>query len=244
MDKKKSEYYDESDIKPRKWLMVILIIIALVIAIILVNKVITDYENNKDNRKSIFDTFRENIRNNDIDINKSSFNGSYEIYSGTKMDTSVKIVLDNVITNNKTNDRKITVVYKDYDTSDPDVIKDIKNSLSSNISYEVSLDYSSDGYVNKITIERSRDKTGAKYFNTSFEMRSGTQMGISVGYLLDSVITNNKTNEDIIKVSYNDIITSDALEITDIKRKLDDWTKYEVSLDYDEYGYVSQINIR
>ena len=63
-------------------------------------------------------------------------------------------------------------------------------------------------------------------------------------HILEDVITNNKTREDIISISYGEIKTSDVNEIATIKTKLEDNTKYEVSLDYDEYGYVNNINIR
>ena len=241
MDNKKNEYFDESDIKPRKWLMILLIIAALVIIVILLNKAIINHENNKKNKTSIFDSIRETIKNNDFD--KEDFNNDYEFYSGTKYYSSVKMLLDKVITNNKTNNRKINVVYNEKNTSDTDEIKNIKNSLSEDKSYEVSVDYGDDGYANKITIERSKDKESAKWFNSSYEIHSGTKSGMTVKHVLDNVITNNKTNEDIINVTYNGIKTSDVNEITNIKSNFSDWNNYEISFDYDEYGYINNVNI-
>ena len=244
MDKEKNEFFDESDIKPRKGLMIFLIIIALVIVVLLANKVITNHENNKKNKNSFFENAEKLINKGTSDIEKKSFNGKYELFSGTQDGDEVKSLLDDVIKNNKTNEKKISVVYNEQNTSDPEIIKNIKTSITGMKSYEVSLDYDTDGYINKLTIEKSRNKDDASLFNSSYEMYQGTEIGASAGRLLDEVVTNNKTNEDLITVSYNGTVTSNVNEIANIKSKLDDWTKYEITFDYDEYGYIKQVNIK
>ena len=81
-------------------------------------------------------------------------------------------------------------------------------------------------------------------FNSSFEMYVGTKWGLQVSRLIDEVTTNNKTNsEHIITVVYGDINSTDSNEIRNIKKELDDWTDYEVILDYDDNGFVYLITI-
>ena len=103
-------------------------------------------EKNNENEEAI-----KNIRDT---ISKNSFNWNFETYSGSKYKSSVEIVLDNVVTNNKTNkELLVTVAYKDNETTDPDAIIEIKHSLIDRRKYEVKIDYDEYGYVNKVTIE-------------------------------------------------------------------------------------------
>lgn len=82
------------------------------------------------------------------------------------------------------------------------------------------------------------------YFNSSFEMYSGTKSKFLISSLLDNVVTNNKTEkEHIITVIYRDKSTDIPDEIVKIKHSLKDDKKYEVSLDYDEYGFVNKVTI-
>ena len=83
-----------------------------------------------------------------------NFNIDYEIYSGTKTKNSINILLDNVVTNNKKEkDHLITVIYNEYNTTNPDEIVTIKQSLKDWTDYEIKLDYDDIGLVNKVTIE-------------------------------------------------------------------------------------------
>jgi len=87
-------------------------------------------------------------------ISKSSFNSKFEIYSGTQSKFFIESLLDNAVTNNKTNkDLLVTVIYKDKNTTNPDEIVNIKHSLKDRTKYEIKLDYDEDNYVNTITIE-------------------------------------------------------------------------------------------
>ena len=133
--------------------------------------------------------------------------------------------------------------------------------------YEVSIDYDDNGFANVITIETITETEednqeidididsiinsetedndiNADFFNDSFEFYSGTKNGITITWLLDKVITSNKTNpKHIITVIYNSTNTVDENEIRNIKKSLDDWTEYEVIFDYDEAGYITQVTI-
>ena len=152
-----------NDFKPRKWLVVILIIIALAIAVILINKGITVYQERMKKMKSS-SNFGEKVseKYNEINnqINESrkksqidSFNSKFEMYTGTEIGNSVAWLLDDIITNNKKNqDHLITVVFKTYNTTNPEELTSLKKELEDWHKYEVSLDYDEEGYANKATI--------------------------------------------------------------------------------------------
>lgn len=238
--------------KPRRWLLVVLIVVALIIVIILLNKIIIvkqEKENNNTNSWGIFEVFKKmGFGEMKSDFDKNSFNSDFTLYVGTKYGSNVSNLIDKIITNNKTNkEHLITVVYNNEDITDSTKIKNIKNELSEWNEYEVSEDYDNDGYINKITIEAKKeyvDEVSKKTFNFTYETSNGTQNGFSVKNLLDDVITNNKTNKDhILNVIYKDTNTTDVEIIKNLKSNFDEWTKYEISLDYDENGYVNQITI-
>ena len=91
---------------------------------------------------------------------KASFNRTYEIAAGTATKARVSWTLDDVMTNNKKNsDRLIEVFFNEtsYGTSSDEIVK-IKSLLKdfegyNIVNYEVSFDYSEDGYINKMTIK-------------------------------------------------------------------------------------------
>ena len=73
---------------------------------------------------------------------------------GTQSKFVLSNYLDEVVTKNKTNSKHtITVTYKETTTSSEDGIVKIKHTLDENAKYEVSLDYDSDGFINKVTIK-------------------------------------------------------------------------------------------
>ncbi len=65
----------------------------------------------------------------------------------------LKTYLDDVITSNKTKDRKITVKYNETETQEPEEIKSMKQKFNELDDYEVLLDYDEEGFINKIIIE-------------------------------------------------------------------------------------------
>lgn len=104
---------------------------------------------------------RQEMEMQEQESKKSSFNFSFETYQGTQSGTVTGWEVDKIIKNNKQNNGHLIEVIFDgvsYGT-DSDKIKEIKNSLNDNFTgsgfqkYEISIDYDSDGYVNKITIE-------------------------------------------------------------------------------------------
>ena len=254
-ENKQNEFIDPNDIKPRKWLLVVLIIIAIIIIVILINKIVTDRKNREDKKDSwgIFDVIKNNPINDVVDdavndVNKTSFNNTFEFYIGTKYGSSVSRLIDEIITNNKKNaNHQLNVVFGEITTTDPETIKNMKQNMSDWDKYEVSVDYDEKGYANKITIElREKYKNTASIsgFNALYKGYNGTKIGIQVEQLLDHIVTNNQTNsEHILTVVFGESSTTEVDAIRKLKNKLSDWTEYEVSLSYDEEGYINQITI-
>ncbi len=88
------------------------------------------------------------------------------------------------------------------------------------------------------------DKFEIESFNSKFEFRVGQNYGTSVMNVLDDVITNNKKNKNhLLTVVFEDLSTTDPEEIKNAKKNIDEWTKYEISVDYDDNGYVNKITI-
>ena len=81
-------------------------------------------------------------------------------------------------------------------------------------------------------------------FNTSYEAYNGTKNGILVKNLIDKIVTNNKKEKDkIITVIYQDVSVNEPKEIQSLKTEFDDFTKYEISFEYDENGYIYEAEI-
>ena len=247
-----NKHFVDDDLKPRKWLLVVLIIIAIIIIVILGGKFVSDREDKKNN--GLFDIIDNQINNDDFNsdfsdakdkITKEFFNQSINMYIGTSYGSQVSSLLDVIITNNKTNSKLlITVKYEDAVTTNPTEIKNMKTNFSTSKKYEVSVEYNENGYINEILIEKYKDPADAEHFNWKYESSAGTKYGLQVNNLLDSIITNNKTNEDqVISVKYGSINTTDTNEIRNLKKSFSDWTEYEVILDYDKDGYVNLVTI-
>ena len=163
-----NEGISTDEVRPRKWLLILLIVIAITIVIVLATKFIGDMRTKakEDNNSNIFDIFEEVndtiIEDNeelqedffsDFEINR--FNSTYEhLYAGTKYGHSVVNMLDEIITNNKTNsDRIIRVVYGTVNTIDENEIRNVKRGLDGWTQYEIIFDYDDIGFINQVTIE-------------------------------------------------------------------------------------------
>ena len=86
-------------------------------------------------------------------MNVDDFNSDIESYSGTQYGSTISTLLDNIITKIKKNtDHSITVIYGNTTTSKADEITTLKKQFDKTMQYEVSLDYDSNGYINKVTI--------------------------------------------------------------------------------------------
>ena len=102
---------------------------------------------------------KENIKNQDEEAKqqeeeqkKKIFNFQFINDNGTKAAIFVRTILDEIIQSNKTNDRKVTLIFNGTETKEESEIIEIKHSLDGD--YEVSLDYDEEGYINKITVNK------------------------------------------------------------------------------------------
>ena len=106
-----------------------------------------------------FDTISGKIENDselespDSQINTSRFNGCIEMYKGTQKGFHIKLLIDNINTSNKKEERKIIVKYLDTETQDEGELKNIKQNFETFTDYEVTFEYDADGYINKTIIE-------------------------------------------------------------------------------------------
>lgn len=97
----------------------------------------------------------------------------------------------------------------------------------------------------QIEEQKEEDKQNEiKHYNSKFDIYSGKQYGNFLDNLLENVINNNKTQkEHIITVKYNQKETNIPEEIKKIKSQLEKLDEYEVTLDYDDNGYVNKVTI-
>ena len=107
----------------------------------------------------VIDSTTEQIGDIDLEseINQQqvdTFNREFDSYSGTKRTLYIEKLLDEIVTNNKTNKKHIiSVVYQEQETSLTNEIISIKHSLVDGEEYEVIMDYDDNGYINKVTIQ-------------------------------------------------------------------------------------------
>lgn len=127
---------------------------------------------------------------------------------------------------------------------------DISNNIVEHLDEEIDKNIDNmnkdNGIINdaKNQILSEANKQNVKTFNRSFELYGGTKQKSTIATLLDKVVNNNKTEkEHIIKVKYNETVSNKPEDIVKIKHSLETGKMYEVLLDYDENGYVNQVNI-
>lgn len=242
---KLSDKKDNKTKKPknRKYILYILIVILIVSIVTLVVRIGNDAKNKKDR---LFEWFNSSFELSEISTSSFNFFFKEETTSGFFLKDSI----DEIISSNKKNkNHLIEVVFNgnSYGTT-PEKIKTIKNEIddSTDSKYDISLGYDKKGYVNKVTIT-TLETVSVDKFNRRMEFYSGTEYSTSVGYLLDEVIkSNNKYKDHLVEVVYeNTSYGTDANRIREIKKSTgaDSLSKYEVSLEYDEKGYVIKITI-
>ena len=100
-------------------------------------------------------------------------------------------------------------------------------------------------------VDRMNDNINKEYnsreinlFNSELELFTGTQYGSRISSLLDIVVTKIKKNSShLIEIVYKDATLSNPNDIIKLKDNFEDWTKYEVSFDYDAKGYINKVTI-
>lgn len=235
--------------KPKnKKAVFILIGLLLAVAIALSIVAIKTPSNKVDSSNSILGLLG-NIFNTQMDImessndfnkkfNTSSFNSKFQIYNGSTMGASAKKLLDEIVTSNKTNDKKITVIYNEITTQDAGQIQSLKADIDDFNNFEISYDYDDEGYITTANITRVITKQEIQRFNSSYQLYAGSNMGGSVISLLDRIITNNKTEERKISISYAGSETLDENEIRNIKNQIDIFDDFDVICEYDQEGFI------
>ena len=118
----------------------------------------------------------------------NSFNTPYETDAGKRSGFFIVGTLDDIVTNNKTNKSHIiTVVYNDIKATDEKDIKEIRNMLSEDKDYDVSLSYDNNGYVNKFAIENlESNKITTESNTTPSNSNSSTQVPSVDDFNIDS----------------------------------------------------------
>ena len=110
-------------------------------------------EQYKKNREESEKKFEEEVEKLSKENDKNHNNSVLEMYSGEKTGFFVKILCEEVNKINKKETEKIEVKYGDIVTTDERTIIDMKQKFEEHKKYEVILDYSQDGYVNKVEIQ-------------------------------------------------------------------------------------------
>ncbi|MBQ2835505.1 MAG: helix-turn-helix transcriptional regulator [Clostridia bacterium] len=113
----------------------------------------SDVENIKDGMENIFGGAANKV-------NASAFNGVFELYNGSNSGRQLTNLLEEVITSNKKEERKVTVKYLETETQDPTEIKNLKMGLNESDKFEVSFEYDKDGYIYELTIEKYENNNG------------------------------------------------------------------------------------
>lgn len=103
--------------------------------------------------------------------------------------------------------------------------------------------------INK-DMEESDLKFDKNSFNSNYTFYSGTQPGQSVSMLIDNIINKNKTEKDhLVELIFdNTSYGTDSDNIKQAKNMIQtfkgyDIQYYEVSMDYDDNGYVNKVTI-
>ena len=192
------------------------------------------FDKTLDSQESIMDSTSEFSEK----FNISSFNGKFEIYNGSTLGSSLKRLLDEVITNNQTSGKLITVKYNETVTQNVDEIKNLKTNIDDFSNFEISFEYDEEGYITSATIKRVITKQEIQRFNSSYEIYAGSSMGGTIKVVLDKIITNNKTNERKISVTYTGSETLDENEIRNIKNQIDTFDNCEIIYEYDADGFI------
>ena len=91
--------------------------------------------------------------------------------------------------------------------------------------------------------KRDREYFEKNNFNLRFSFAAGTKTGSHVKIILDDIIESNKINDRTITLTYNDESTIDETKIIELKHSLSDWDSYEVSVNYDNNGYINEIKV-
>lgn len=98
-------------------------------------------------------------------------------------------------------------------------------------------------HIRSNVIETKNESIDVDMFNIQFSGMNGQKSTFFINDYLDEIVTNNKKQEHIITVKYQDKKTSNPDEIIAIKKSLDESKQYELSTDYDQAGFINKLTI-
>lgn len=98
-------------------------------------------------------------------------------------------------------------------------------------------------HIRSNVIETKNESIDVDMFNIQFSGMNGQKSTFFINDYLDEIVTNNKKQEHIITVKYQDKETSNPDEIIAIKKSLDESKQYELSTDYDQAGFINKLTI-
>lgn len=100
-----------------------------------------------------------------------------------------------------------------------------------------------EGVMDKIQEEnkQSEKEWDKQIFNQQFFGANGTKNAFFVKHILDDIIQSNKTHDNKIALVFDGREIMEESEIISIKQSLSG--DYEVSIDYDDNGYINKIRI-
>ena len=90
-------------------------------------------------------------------------------------------------------------------------------------------------------INKQQEAVKKEIFNFQFNNDNGTKSAFFLERILDEIIQSNKKYDRKVLLVFNGKETFDESEIIEIKHSLDG--NYEVSLNYDDEGYINKINV-
>ena len=107
-----------------------------------------------ENMNNMLENMNNMVEGSNNKFNVRQFNAGLELHAGSANGMVVTNVLDEIITINKTQDRKITVKFKTTETQDETQIKNIKRNFETFDKCEITYEYDADGFINKAIIEK------------------------------------------------------------------------------------------
>lgn len=90
---------------------------------------------------------------------------------------------------------------------------------------------------------KAQEESEKYSFNFQFTSAAGTDYGNQVERTLDDIIESNKNYDRKVKLVFNGESTTDESKIIEIKHSLGSWDEYEVIVNKDADGYVSEIKV-
>lgn len=135
------------------------------------------------------------------------------------------IIINKIFNKNKTEEQATSII----NTVKDNIIPDIFNKVSEKIDES----------------DKESDNLNKELFNHEFKsLYFGSVDGFFMNNFIDAVIKSNEENpNNIITVNFEELETSDASELREMKKKFNKTTTYEISYEYDDNGLIKKAKI-